>query len=324
MMSIFIKIAKKYNWKLEGEPTCLNGGLMHKMYKINAEQGTYAIKLLNPFVMQRETAMENYAKAEQIEMLLEKQGIPILPALSFNGRKMQEIDGQYFYIFDYFSGSILKSNEITKYHCKEIGKILAKIHGIDKKFENENFSEMSIDWDFYLAKMKKADMRLYTVLKDSLPVIKDSQNNGNMARKKLPQIVSICHNDMDCKNVLWNGNDYRIIDLECLSYSNPFMELFELALCWSGYENCQIDFGLFQAFLQGYANAGGELPIDWEILYDCNNGRLEWLEYNVKRVLGIDCGDDEKEIGIEQIEKTVQHIIFYSEMKKQILEHCII
>lgn len=324
MMSIFIKIAKKYNWELQGEPTCLNGGFMHKMYKINTEQGAYALKLLNPFVMQRETAMDNYAKAEQIEMLLEKQGIPILPSLSFNGRKMQEIDGQYFYIFDYFPGRVLKSNEITKYHCEEIGKVLAKIHSIDKKFENKFFSEMSIDWDFYLTKMKKIDMRLYTLLKDSLPVIKDSQNNGNLARKELPQIVSICHNDMDCKNVLWNGIDYRIIDLECLSYSNPFMELFELALCWSGYENCQIDFGLFQAFLKGYANAGGELPVDWETLYDCNNGRLEWLEYNVRRVLGIDCGEDEKEIGIEQVEETVQHIIFYSDMKKQILEHCII
>lgn len=60
------------------------------------------------------------------------------------------------------------------------------------------------------------------------------------------------------------------------------------------------------------------------MLYDCNNGILEWLEYNVKRVLGIDCVDDEKEIGIEQVEETVQHIIFYAEMKKQILEHCII
>lgn len=323
-MSIFIKIAKKYNWKLKCEPTRLNGGFMHKMYKVDTEQGVYAIKLLNPFVMQRETAMANYTKAEQIEFLLEQQDIPILPALSFDGRKMQEIDGEYFYLFDYFFGKPLKRNEITEYHCGEIGKVLAKIHSIDKKFENENISEMSIDWEFYLAEMKKADVRLYAILKDSFSVIQDSQNKGNLTRKKLPQIVSICHNDMDCKNVLWNGNDYRIIDLECLSYNNPYMELFELALCWSGYEDCQIDFRLFQAFLQGYKNAGGELPTDWETLYDCNNGRLEWLEYNIKRVLGIDCGDNEKEIGIEQVEETVQHIIYYSEMKKQILEHCII
>lgn len=223
-----------------------------------------------------------------------------------------------------FFGNPLKKDEITEYHCREMGKVLAKIHSIDKRVENENFFEMSIDWESYLTEMKKVDVRLYTILNDAFSIIIDSQNRSNLARKKLPQIVSICHNDMDCKNVLWNGNDYRIIDLECLSYNNPFMELFELALCWSGYENYQIDFQMFQAFLQGYKNEGGELPTDWKTLYDCNNGRLEWLEYNIKRVLGINCGEDEKEIGIEQVEETVQHIVYYSKIEKQILEHCII
>ena len=70
--------------------------------------------------MQRENAMDNYAKAERIELLLEQKGIPILPALSLGGRKMQEIDGEYIYLFDYFPGKALKSNEITADHCKEI------------------------------------------------------------------------------------------------------------------------------------------------------------------------------------------------------------
>ena len=253
---------------------------------------------------------------------MEQQGVPVLPALSLCGRKMQEIDGEYFYLFDYFPGKALKSNEITADHCKEMGKVLAEIHSVDKKYENEVFCEMSIDWNFYLAEMKNTDTKLYAMLKDALPVIQDGQNKGNQARKKLPPIVSICHNDMDCKNVLWNGNDYRIIDLECLSYSNPFMELFELALCWSGYEDCKIDFQLFQSFLQGYKNADEDMPVDWETLYDCDNGRLEWLEYNIKRVLGIDCGADEKEIGIKQVEETLHHIIYYFNMRDQILEHC--
>ena len=241
-MSIFTQIERKYNWKLKGEPVSLNGGFMHKMYKIETEQGTYALKLLNPFVMQRETAMANYTNAEQIEVLLEQQDIRILPALSLGGKKMQEIDGTYFYLFDYFDGNSLKSDEITEYHCREMGKVLAEIHSIDKKFQNENFSETPIDWEFYLAEMAKVNRGLYIMMKDCLPVIKDSQNRGNLARKKLPPIVSICHNDMDCKNVLWNGDDYRIIDLECLAYGNPFIELFELALCWSGYEDCRINF----------------------------------------------------------------------------------
>ncbi len=295
---------------------------MHKMVKIDTQHGTYALKLLNPFVMRKENTMDHYAQAERLENLLEQRGIPILPALYLDGRKMQEIDGEYFYLFDYFHGKALKINEITAHHCKEMGKVLAEIHRIDKKYEPEAFCEMSIDWNLYLAEMKYSNTKLYTMLKDALPVLQDCQHKGNQARKKLPQIVSICHNDMDCKNVLWNGDEYRIIDLECLSYHNPFLELFELALCWSGYEDCNIDFQLFQFFLQEYKHAGGEMPRDWETLYDCNIARLEWLEYNLKRVLGIDCGMDEKEIGMQQVEKTLRLILYYFHMKEQILEHC--
>ena len=144
-----------------GEPVCLSGGFMHKMYKISTQQGSFALKLLNPFVIQRENAMDNYAKAERIELLLEQKDIPILPALSFYGRKMQEIDGEYFYLFDYFPGKALKSSEITADHCKEMGKVLAEIHSVDKKHENKVFYEMSIDWNFYLAEMKHTDTQLY-------------------------------------------------------------------------------------------------------------------------------------------------------------------
>lgn len=175
-------------------------------------------------------------------------------------KKKQEIDGEYFYLFDYFPGKSLKSNEITADHCKEMGKVLAEIHSVDKKYENEAFYEMFIDWNFYLAEMKHTDTKLYAMLKDALPVIQDSQNTGNQARKKLSPIVSICHNDMDCKNVLWNGNDYRIIDLECLSHNNPFMELFELALCWSGYEDCKMIFNYFKLFCKDIKMPMGKCP----------------------------------------------------------------
>ena len=45
-MSIFTKIVEKYDWKIIGEPVCLSGGFMHKMYKISTQQGTFALKLL--------------------------------------------------------------------------------------------------------------------------------------------------------------------------------------------------------------------------------------------------------------------------------------
>lgn len=322
VMSIFTKIEQKYNWKLKEAPSILKGGFLHKMYKLETDQGVYALKLLNRFVMQRETAMANYAEAERLERLLELKEIPILPALTFGERKMQELDGEYFYLFDYYDGGSLSGKDITEYHCREIGKTLAKIHNIDQKPADESFDERVIDWDFYLMETEKVNRRLYEDLKENYTLILESQNRGNRARRNLPGISAVCHNDMDCKNVLWNGRDYRIIDLECLSYNNPMTELFELALCWSGYEECRIDFGLFQAFLRGYEDRGSKLPTDWEILYDCNNGRLEWLEYNLKRVLGIDCGEDEKEPGLEQVKETIRHMIYYDQMRESILKHC--
>lgn len=320
-MDIFAKIEKKYGWKLLEEPVRLNGGFMHQMYRLETDQGNYAMKLLNPFIMQRATAMANFAEAERLERELEDRNLQILPALTFDGRKMQEIDGEYFYLFAYYEGKTLKREEVTEYHCAEMGKALAEIHRIDTGEGEQDTTELSIDWNFYLTELEKTEKRLYEMLRNALEQIVGCQERGNCIRKKLPQVFAICHNDMDCKNVLWKGDDYRIIDLECLSYSNPWMELLELALCWSGYEEHQMDFYRLQAFLQGYESAGGTLPEDWEVLYDCNTGRLEWLEYNIKRVLGIDCGEEEREIGISQVEETLGHIVYYAKMRKQILEY---
>lgn len=332
---ILERLCHVYNLgELQCNPTRLTGGFMHKMYSLFTTKGKYAVKLLNPFIMQRETAMSNYRTAESFEAVLEQTDLPILPALAFNGKKMQCMDGQYFYLYDWYEGKALKSEEITREHCEKIGGILAKIHGLklpqiitdgqksgadsfEEKYERE---ELHIDWDGYIEKLSEKNPELSALLRENRALLYESQDKGNEAIKKLPATVAICHNDMDSKNVLWNGEECRIIDLECLSYNSPLMELYELALCWSGYEVCNIDFSLFQSFIRAYENAGGTLPKDWETVYYCNNGRLEWLEYNVKRALGIECSEEEIALGTEQVKETIAHVIYYHEAKKDILE----
>lgn len=322
--NIFNKICRKYHLgELTAPPVRLTGGFMHKMYSLFTTKGKYAVKMLNPYVMRRETAMSNFHEAETLEHMLEEKKIPILAALSFDGQKMLEIEGQYFYLFDWFDGRALHDGEITTYHCREIGKTLAGIHRIDRKKQSVRRAEIHIDWKFYLPQMRKENGELYALLCQSEKILYESEEKGNAAVKNLPKLLTVCHNDMDSKNVLWKGQDYRIIDLECLSYACPTLELLELALCWSGYERCQINFGLLREFVDSYLAAGGEKPQDWETLYDSNYGRLEWLEYNVKRALGIDCGADEKETGISEVKSTLAHVNYYYEMKEEILRNLI-
>lgn len=214
-LALLEKICWQYHLgQLECPPLKLTGGFLHKMYSLFTSKGRYAIKLLNPFVMQRETAMENFRAAEKIELLLEENAVPIIPALVLGGRKMQNIDGQYFYLYQWYDGKALKSEEIQETHCCRIGNLLARIHGLDRRMEPYGRSEIHIDWDFYISQFASQNEELYLLLKENRSLLYESQNNGNIAIKNLPPALSVCHNDMDSKNVLWAGTNCRIIDLE--------------------------------------------------------------------------------------------------------------
>lgn len=309
--------------KVLEKPTGLTGGFMHKMFKLVTEKGRYVIKLLNPNIMKRPTAMDNYKIADDIEQILKQNNIPAVYALEFNGRKMQELNEQYYYIFEWYDGKSLKDGEIKTVHCEKIGEVLSKIHNIDLKNEPFEQDEMHIDWQKYIEISKNADSLIYDYIKDYADLFNDSMTKGNAAIKKMPSVKAICHNDMDSKNVLWLGDEFKLIDLECLGYSNPYRELFELALCWSGYESCNIDFNLLNIFIKSYFKSSQlDANVDWEALYYSNNGRLGWLEYNIKRALMLECDtQEEQQLGIREVKQTVEHIIYYDKVKDDILNN---
>lgn len=312
--------------KVLEKPVQVTGGFMHRMFKVVTENGKYIIKLLNPNIMKRPTAMGNYKTADGIEKILKQHHIPAVYALEFNGTAMQEICGQYFYIFNWYDGKSLKDSEITAYHCEQIGKTLAEIHNIDLRNEPFERSGIHIDWQKYIRLAKEQQSPIYDIISDKIDLFNESMTKGNEAIKKMPPVKAICHNDMDSKNVLWLGNEFKLIDLECLGYSNPYLELFELALCWSGYETCNIDFKLFNTFFKSYfKNTNLNTDIDWEVMYYSNFGRLEWLEYNIKRALRIECDtDEEQQMGISEVKETVEHIIYYNNIKNEILKNIIV
>ena len=45
-------------------PIQVKGGLTHRMFKIFTNKGKYIVKLLNPNIMKRPTAMGNFTKAD--------------------------------------------------------------------------------------------------------------------------------------------------------------------------------------------------------------------------------------------------------------------
>jgi len=298
----------------------VTGGLMHKMYRLETNAGLYAVKLLNPVIMTRPDVFKNYETAERLEKKLQENNIPIVPALEFDGKKMQCINNQYFYIFDWVTGYSLAADEIQKEHCEIIGGILARIHKIERSEKSLLRNDLNIDWDFYIELAHEKCMEILELLKTNKELLYKSQAEGNDALKRISDITVISNGDMDSKNVLWVGGKPKIIDLECLSYGNPYTEIFQLALCWSGYEQCAINYDLLKAFVIAYTQEWGTVDADWEDIYKSNLGKLEWLEYNIKRALMLECGSrEEQQLGIEQVKETMAHIIYYDRVKEKIL-----
>ena len=294
MQALFEKIcAALHLGEMTAAPRQLSGGHSHRMFALTTTRGRYAVKLLNPEVMARPDALANYASCEAFEARLEAAGLPILPAKVIDGHRMHCVDGQYLYVFDYYGGRVLPDSEITPAHCAAMGEVLARIHATAiAPGKTAPFSEGggsggtggSPDWPPLVAALLRnpesraegADMHR------ALPQLIRVTRAMELASARLPCREALCHNDMDGKNVLWQGSDFRIIDLECLGPANPEQELLDLAVSWAGYE---LDETKFRAFVTAYLAAGGRVTSDPADLYDSRRNHLDWLAYNARRAL---------------------------------------
>lgn len=298
------------------EPEPLHGGYTHRMFDLTTDRGRYAVKLLNPEIMQRADAQENYRRAGRLEARLAEAGLPILPALERNGQTMQCVQGRHLFVFDYFDGKPLPDTAITPAHCRRIGAALARIHAIDRREAPPEPLPEPIDWAALLAPLEAdAESRAEAaMLRDALPMLRRVSAAADEALRRLPRMQAICHNDMDSKNVLWQGEDFRIIDLESVDWADPMQELLDLAVSWAGYP---LDEANFRAFVQAYAAAGGELPADPALIFDSRRNHLDWLVYNARRALFDDA--QERAVGREQIRETIDKIAYDQHNRAQIL-----
>ncbi len=384
------KVAEQFGLgKLTAPPDRVTGGFLHRMYRLETTAGKYALKVLNPVIMQRPGTMENYRRAEEIERLLWEQGIPMIPALERDGRKMQCLEGQHYYLFDWSEGKAMGWHEIEENHCRIIGKLLARIHkipcmkvraegcedvggeekdslegaraeakensGSTKVKAEENFEDIGVeetgdfdkaastaaaatsgtmatctegvgenatDWDAYIKAARQCRPDIAEVLEGNRELISLAEKEYAAALDSIPDMRCFCHGDMDCKNVLWLDGEPLLIDLECLDYGNPLLEMFQLALSWAGWPACELDLGRFGGFLEAYQAEYGVVKTDWARISGVGYGWLDWLAYNARRALGIECGDEEeRELGSREVHESIRRLRYFHSARQGLVSY---
>jgi len=295
-----------------GTPTPLTGGLLHRMYALETHAGKFAVKALNPQVMQRPAAKGNVLKAEAVARIAAKH-IPAAPAQEFHCGVMPEIDGQHYLVFDWVDGAPRYHDEIEASHCATMGTLLARLHGVDFSavaFEDEPPMER-IDWEAYDHPLARENLDDLVRWNDRVLAAAATLRTGKV----------VSHRDMDPKNVMWNAAGPVVIDWEAAALIHPLQELMTTAMAWATNANGVFAPEKFRAFVGAYHEHTPLVCKDWRPALDMGlAGMLGWLEYNLKRALGIECADKaEQQLGEEQVVGTITELRQHDESMDEIL-----
>lgn len=305
--------------ELISSPKPISGGLLHRMYSIETTQANYAVKALNPQIMIRPSAVQNYMDSEKIANVAAEH-IHAQPAKRLKGASMHNIDNQFYLIFDWIEGQCLEQDEVTINNSSLMGTILADIHKTDFRQLELDSSQVTnpktIDWMFYLNKGKKENIEWIDILDSNIDKLYEWSTKAKKSSSMLASDKVISHRDLEPKNVMWKQGIPIIIDWESAGYINPMHDLVETAVYWSVGSTGSINKEKFLAFIAGYEKRVGSLTANWEVVLDHGfAGKLDWLEYSLKRSLWIECTDIEEQlVGTSQVIYTLEALKQYENM----------
>ncbi|WP_226579877.1 phosphotransferase [Halobacillus litoralis] len=299
-----------------GVPESLSGGLLHKIYAIETISGKYVVKLLNPEIINRLGAKHNYRQAESIAEHASRS-VPTLAAKRINGTFLQVWGDHHYLLYDWIVGRSLTNNEVTAFHSEKVGSILGRIHSLD--FSHLELTDHCtnievVDWDFYRQHGEKHNAEWWELFHFQLSQLHEWNARAVRAGKILITERVVSHRDLDAKNVMWHQGEPVIFDWESAGCVHPMCDFMETALYWSENNEGSVEIDRLRAFIRGYERHRPRLDTDWETVLEHGfSGKLDWLEYNLKRSLKMGFSDEEEQkLGTAQVIKTLRELKHYA------------
>ncbi len=295
-------------------PERIHGGLLHIMWSLDTDKGSYAIKQLSKDIdLKNQQIIKNYELSEEIASRFVAQGIPGVCAIAQSGKYLFMIDETGFLVYPWVNAKALDQHAVSEPHALKITTILAKMHCL-------NLDEPEITQpEFYTHTNQKILELLDRAESFTCPFatnLRKNQKNILAANEAYQNAIPILktgiivsHGDLDQKNVLWdNSNNPIIIDWESACKINPTYDLINTAFYWSGITS-NFDMALFFKMIEAYQKAGGIINKE-HVVAACDGAFswIGWLVYNIERSCAR--GESEhKNVGIEQVHQTLATIL---------------
>ena len=291
------------------------GGFHHKMWRLETDRGTYAVKQLSPDTdLSEPDIARHFNVTETVAETFARCGISAVFALRHNTNYVQLIENIGYLVYPWTDAVALASDKISDKHVMEVGRALATMHcaNIDiPELKTVPFDAHSEEKIILLVQSaKECGIHHAEELVEQLPNFLSIVDRHKAAIQVLEQHVVVSHGDLDHKNVLWTDSGTPvIIDWESARKLNPTYETLLEALDWSGITS-EFNHGLLDAFISSYEEAGGVIEgHSLQASFDCILGDwLSWLMYNVGRSMDLDDAE-QRAIGSAQVELSLSAIL---------------
>ena len=212
-------------------PERVHGGLLHIMWRLDTDKGSYAIKQLSKDIdLKNERVIKNYELSEKIASRFSALGIPAVPAIENTGQYLFMGDETGFLVYPWVNAKALDQHAVSESHALKIAEILAKMHCL-------NLDEPEITQpEFYTHTNQKILELLDKAENFNCPFADDLRKNqknillANEAYQnaipKLKTHIIVSHGDLDQKNVLWDSsNNPILIDWEAACKIDPTYDI---------------------------------------------------------------------------------------------------
>ena len=289
------------------EPQAVSGGLLHRVWRLDTTQGTFALKQLNTAIMQKPHIYDSYRLSERIATAMAAQGIPAVAALTCNGDPLQVIENDTVIVYRWIEGETLSAEAVEPERARLIGALLARMHALHLQFpalprpDWEHFR--ADDWDLLTVHAYDMGIPWATPARAVMHSLLEWSKLSEQAGEKLSHSYVISHRDLGQKNVLWQDDHTPLlIDWEAAGLVNPTMELVSTALDWSGFATGVVREDTFVAMMESYVAGGGVVrDAGIDVLHGVMGIWLNWLVFNMRRSLGESIFDEEeRQLGIRE------------------------
>lgn len=293
----------------------VGGGFHHRMWQLDTNCGSFAIKqLADDLDMQNSATVERINATELTAREFSEHGVPALYSLASDRQHLQLLDGVGYLVYPWTDAVACHKNRIDKKHALTVAGILARIHRSNIRVpELRDVPALPLTAErvtdlVHLARQR--NVRESQLLEARLDDLLEAVELQAPALALLQQDQVISHGDLDHKNVLWDQRgEPLLIDWESARRLNPTYELLLEALDWGGI-TAHFETAPFVTFLEAYLDAGGIIvAAEVPAVADAIQGTwVEWLLFNVGRAVGLH-DEHQRAVGLLQVDLSVSTLL---------------